>query len=159
MTLPTKSIFALIFMLAAPNMGQAANCVLPGNLANMKQEAEILVNRQRTARGLQAVSTNAKLESVAQSYACDMAVHGYFSHKGRNNSNVMKRVQKAGYSGCQFAENIALGLPDSKSTIDGWMGSSGHKKNILLRKIDEMGMGIAVQDGRMLWVQVLACKR
>ena len=58
-------------------------------------------------------------------------------------------------------ENIAKGLFTPGETVDRWMASSGHRKNILLRRATATGLGVALGPGEeecvdVLWVQLFA---
>ena len=51
------------------------------------------------------------------------------------------------------AENIAWGANSSQSVMDGWMGSPGHKANILNGEYKGVGIGVVKYNGAYYWVQ------
>lgn len=51
------------------------------------------------------------------------------------------------------AENIAWGANSSQSVMDGWMGSPGHKANILNGAYKGVGVGVVKYNGAYYWVQ------
>ncbi len=51
------------------------------------------------------------------------------------------------------AENIAWGANSSQSVMDGWMGSPGHKANILNGEYKGVGVGVVKYNGAYYWVQ------
>ncbi|MCF2870001.1 CAP domain-containing protein [Octadecabacter sp. G9-8] len=99
-----------------------------------------LLNSERAAQGLGALSEDVNLSRAAQAHAQDMVTQGYFSHEGRNGSSFVQRAQAAGYP-CVAAENIANGQLSEAAVMTGWMNSSGHRRNILLPDATEFGIG------------------
>ena len=52
-------------------------------------------------------------------------------------------------------ENIAKGQKTAQSVMNGWMGSSGHRANILNSSYSEIGVGYASDaKGNTFWVQI-----
>lgn len=94
----------------------------------------------RSSAGRPALKRNPALRRAAERHAASMARHGYFSHDGRNGSSPGDRARAAGYKWCSVAENIARGQASPQQAITEWMGSRGHRKNILNAKMTEYGM-------------------
>jgi len=95
------------------------------------------------------------LNDAARFYAEDMAANGCFpeDHSSCDGTSASDRVGSF-YSGAGWAENIALGSPDAWSVIyEGWLYSSGHRRNMLDAGLREFGAGFAAGDGGRLWVQ------
>ncbi|TNF23310.1 MAG: CAP domain-containing protein [Rhodobacteraceae bacterium] len=111
------------------------------------------VNRFRRRQGRQALRWSPVLAAVAQAHAEDMARNGFFSHSGSDGSDVGARVSRAGYRWCAVAENIARGQRSLAAVLEGWKGSSGHRRNMLSRRMSEIG--VARGPGNT-WVMVLA---
>lgn len=99
-----------------------------------------LLSAERGKQGRSAVVENARLSAAAQAHAEDMVRNSYFSHTGLNGSRFSQRARAAGY-GCARAENIAFGQRSEAEVVTEWMGSSGHRRNILLRDAREFGVG------------------
>lgn len=99
-----------------------------------------LINAERVALGLAPVHESARLSRAAQAHAADMVTNGYFSHTGIDGSRFFERAETAGYR-CARAENIAEGQQTDVAVMAAWMGSSGHRRNILLRDVQEFGIG------------------
>jgi uncharacterized protein YkwD len=104
-----------------------------------------LHNRERRERNLRPFCVHPDLQRAARSHSKDMIRRDYFSHdtKGRNES-ACERVRRFGYRYRNCAENIAWGSgqngePDSR--MRAWMGSRGHRTNILNGKLREIGIG------------------
>lgn len=106
-----------------------------------------LINSQRAAYGLPALTLNAQLTAAAQGHAADMACNSFLSHVGSNGSSVKARVSAAGYASSVALENIYAqppqygGTPDS--AVQWWMSDLIHKNTILHDKVIEIGVGYA----------------
>lgn len=149
---------AAAFVFSA-GQAQASNaCQIPGNQQALFQEIDRGLNQIRRQNGLRGLRYNAELSQAATNHACDMAVRGYFSHTGRNGSTVQRRARSAGYRDCLIAENIAHGTPYAapSAVLNGWMNSEGHRFNMMLDRVQDYGIGIAVDHNGPYWVLVLA---
>ena len=162
-TKPTRAllVFALFSALALTQRAAAAqSCAMPANA-----EAQIAVvlaqtNAERAARGIPPLRTSETLMRVAQSYACTMVVTNKLSHRGPDGKLPKARIRSMGCRSSLTAENIAMGFSSGDSTMNLWMSSSGHRRNILLRGVNSVGIGVAApkpgQGGGPRWVQVFA---
>lgn len=99
------------------------------------------LNAQRAANARAALNLDARLATAAQAHADDMAAHGYFSHTGRNGSSFSQRIKAQGYGTCFMAENIAQGQQTEAAVLTTWMGSAGHRANILDARAKSYGLG------------------
>jgi uncharacterized protein YkwD len=88
-----------------------------------------------------------QLGNAARGHSQDMSCKGFFSHTGSDGSSPSGRVSRAGYSWSAVAENIAAGYGDPASVVAGWMGSQGHKDNILSPNYTEIGIGYVYLAG------------
>ncbi|WP_415403735.1 CAP domain-containing protein [Tateyamaria sp. SN3-11] len=111
------------------------------------------VNAERAAQGRSALVYDARLEAAAQAHGADMAARGFFDHTGSDGSDIGARLGRVGYAYCFGAENIAMGQTSLAAVMAAWMGSRGHRKNILHRKAQ--AVGVARVEGNR-WVMVLA---
>jgi len=119
------------------------------------QKILALVNKERTQRGLNTIVLNKDLNSAAFNHSKDMNDNNFFDHKGSDNSDFSTRVRRTGYKGFARAENIASGYRTAQSVHNGWMNSDGHRGNILLPDVTEMGIG----KSGTLWTQVFGRTR
>jgi uncharacterized protein YkwD len=147
---------ALAALLAIGAPAAAVACSMPGNAAALMADAGAAMNAQRKAGGRKQLGRDAKLDEAAQSHACWMAANDTFSHKGAGGSLPKRRIKATGYQTRLTAENIAWGQSSGGEVIAEWMASSGHRKNILLNGVDEYGVGVALMNGRPVWVMVYA---
>ena len=131
-----------------------ARCSVPGNVAEIQAEAIRLTNGERQRRGLRPLAPSPALNSIAQAHSCDMAMNGVRSHTGTGGATFMRRYTSGGGCG-PGGENIAWGQRSVATTITTWMNSRGHRANILNRQATEIGIGVAISDGRPNWVMVV----
>lgn len=144
---------------------------LPAN-AMTTEESEVLdlINRERARHGCGALSVNDSLSAAAERHATAMATKNFFGHKGPNGSTLRSRTSSAGYRGRSLAENIAAGWSSPQQTVEQWMASSGHRKNILTCKYRETGIAMVYEPNdapipgqkshplKYYWVQVFGKK-
>lgn len=144
-----------IFLSAAIGLGcaPALACTAPGNSKAMASEMISWINAQRRAKGLSTLSMDSKLAAAAQGHACDMATRGYFGHQRAGGPDLARRLRSNGYAYRAAAENIAkMGSADVSRAARIWRESPPHWANILNRKVNEIGLGIAVGGDRVYWV-------
>ena len=119
-----------------------------GNVGEVAAATLCLVNAERTSRGLAALKVDRSLERAALGHASDMVEHSYFSHNGRNGSEIADRVRATGYfrsADWIIGENLAWGsgaMGAPSSIVGAWMRSSGHRDNILRAGYREIGLGV-----------------
>jgi uncharacterized protein YkwD len=73
-----------------------------------------------------------------------MLRNGFFSHTGLHGGTPGDRIHKVGVSFMVAGENLAF-APTLDMAHDGLMKSPGHRRNILSRDYDHLGIGI--EDG------------
>lgn len=93
-------------------------------------EMLVLVNVARSQLGASPLQWSNALAAVAEAYAFEMYVDGFFAHDSFRTGNVGDRVQMAGITYRVVGENLAL-APTLASAHDGLMNSPGHRANIL----------------------------
>lgn len=116
-----------------------------------------LTNAERARAGLGAVHVDQRLMNAAHGHSADQAARSSMSHTGADGSNVAGRVGRQGYAFRWVAENVAWGYGDAAAVVAGWMGSSGHRANILSGSATHVGVGLAyAANGTPYWTQVFA---
>ena len=154
-------LIALLCALAAPlaSLSAASACTRPGNASELTTDVTQRVNVERRRAGLGALSHSGALQKAAQSLACDNAAQGQWSHTGRNGSDLSARLRQVGYRFSAANENVGR-FQSSATAVSWWMGSSGHRANILSRNTRDIGVGVALDaGGRAYWVMVSAAGR
>lgn len=103
------------------------------------------------------LAPEARLVRAAQAHATDMARNGFFSHIGSDRSDPVRRVARTGYTWRRVGENIAAGYPSAVETVQAWLASPGHCRNIMEPHFSQAGVGRA-EGGRrgVYWVLVVA---
>lgn len=99
-----------------------------------------LINEQREARGLPALSASERLNNIAQRHTHAMLATGTFSH----GSDFASRFTDGGYDWRAAGENLASGFATPQSVVDAWMASRDHCQNILSPMFRNVGTGLAV---------------
>jgi uncharacterized protein YkwD len=124
--------------------------------------AEMLarVNAVRRRAGLPPVTANPLLDQVSRRHAEDMLARSYSGHRTPEGLGPSERARAAGYrSG--IGENIVEQRFSVEEALDAWLGSPGHRRNLLDPGCREIGLGLAVGAGhdaapggyRVIWVQ------
>ncbi|MGK7917376.1 MAG: CAP domain-containing protein, partial [Prochloraceae cyanobacterium] len=90
-----------------------------------------LINVERTQAGLDSLQIDSQLSQAAQVHTESMANDDFFSHFGVDGSSPFDRIRDTGYQYSVAAENIAAGYQTPEAVVEAWMGSAGHRANIL----------------------------
>lgn len=131
---------------ACPNPSLAP---APESLGAVAEATLCLLNGERADHGLAPLAVNEQLGTAASAFAQDLVAGSYFSHTGRDGSDVLDRIERAGYieddRGWRVGENLAWGtgaLATPSSIMQAWMNSPGHRENILNPSYREIGIGV-----------------
>ncbi len=107
-----------------------------------------LLNAERRRKGLRPVRSNARLRVAALRHSRDMAARRYLEHVSPEGTDHAVRIARAGYPLTERSvsgENLAAGEREAAAPaviVEGWMGSPGHRRNILRPEFREIGIGI-----------------
>ena len=116
-----------------------------------------LTNVERSRAGVSPLRVEGRLMKAAQLQAEQMASLGRMDHVLSDGPypGPQDRLAAAGYRWRAYAENIAYGQRDPEDVTGSWMGSKGHRTNMLSGSYTEIGTGYAVDNrGRSYYVQV-----
>ena len=117
---------------------------------------------KETFEAAASLSWKAELGKTALAHSKDMAEKDYFSHQGRDGSQVSDRASRAGYRWQRIGENIAAGQGSAAQVMAGWLASPGHCKNIMNPDFTEMGAAYATNPestATSYWTQVFGTPR
>ncbi len=132
------------------------------NIASFERTAFDLLNQKRAENGEKPLVWNELLAAVARIHSRDMADNKYFSHRGLDDSKVGDRAERGGLKWKAIGENIAYnrGYKDPiEKAVELWMGSTGHRQNLMDDHWKESAVGIAVAaDGSFYFTQVFLLK-
>ena len=116
-----------------------------------------LTNVERSRAGISPLRSEPRLMRAAQLQAEQMASFGRMDHVLNDGQYPapQDRLAAVGYRWRAFAENIAYGQRGPEDVTESWMGSAGHRANMLNGTYTELGTGYAVDTrGRSYFVQV-----
>lgn len=140
-------IVAIVLSIVSPTNAKVIGSRDVLSYATSMSSSELLTatNQERTSRGKTALKINSKLASAAQAKANDMVSKDYWSHDPPGcpapDTCWYKFVVSAGYNYSALAENLAYGFANGSDTVDGWMGSTTHRTNMLNSTYTEVGFG------------------
>lgn len=122
-----------------------ASAVLAAPLSAQTLQEQVLerINVERWNNGqLPPLKGQANLDTAANGHSQAMGVRNFFMHCDPDTlSSPGDRMVAAGYSGNGWGENIAAGYSSAAQVVAGWMGSAGHRANILSTAYREVGTG------------------
>lgn len=101
------------------------------------------INEIRKEHKLAPVAANLMLARAAMGHATDMARNDLFGHRGSNGSRLEDRLDRVKFKYKLAAENVAAGLDSPEATVDSWMDSTGHRRNLLNPNMCRVGVGYA----------------
>ena len=113
-----------------------------------------MISDFRKQHGEGRVTLDSTLTRIAHDQAAAMAAKDKLDHDVLGQFN--KRVSPAGAG--RAAENIAYGYDSFPKTLDQWINSSGHRRNLLLRNASRVGVASVKSSttGRTYWAMVIA---
>jgi hypothetical protein len=113
-----------------------------------------LISNYRVSQRLGRVTADATLNRIAQEQATAMAARDVLEHDVIGSFNSRMASSRSG----RAAENIAYGHDSFTKTLDQWIRSSGHRKNLLMPDASRVGVASAKSSktGRTYWAMVIA---
>ena len=172
------------FFKSAKDLTQASDSSQPDiDLGELEVLVHRLINQERVKRGLGALQRDEEIVKIARNHSLDMGTANYFSHVNPSGQNATDRGASSGYDCIKdygsyytfgLAENIHQGWLYSSITningvdfynwfsqqeiavraVNGWMGSQGHRENILKDTYDRTGIGIGItSEGKVFITQ------
>jgi uncharacterized protein YkwD len=93
----------------------------------------------RAANGLPRLSADPQLERAALQQASYMARAGRMTHRTGFGKDFSSRMRANGVAGAS-AENVAVGRFESSELLARWMGSAGHRRNMLDPRFTRFGL-------------------
>ena len=113
-----------------------------------------LISEFRLKHGEKRVTLDSTLTRIAHDQAQAMATKDQLDHDVLGGFTT--RVGPAGAG--RAAENIAYGYDSFPKTLDQWINSSGHRKNLLLPGATRVGVASvkSAKTSRMYWAMVIA---
>lgn len=116
----------------------------PANTSGVSQDEQTilnLVNKARSDAGAGPLSFDTTLLKVARLKAKDMVDNNYFSHQSPTYGSPFDMMKQFGVTFKSAGENIA-GNATAEGAFRAWMGSPGHKQNIMNSGFNFTGIGV-----------------
>lgn len=118
--------------------------------SSFEERVILLINVERSIAGVAPLTLDIQLQAAARWMSDDMADQDTIpeNHIGSDGSTPRDRMLREGYvpSFLGGPENIAGGFTTPDSVVAAWMGSQGHKDNILNPIFEHLGVGYTYQD-------------
>ncbi len=126
-----------------------------------EQKVVELTNQARAAYDLPPLKRVEELDLAARYHSADLGLDDYFDHDSYDrvgadlNFVCLWWVRINNFYTSVQAENIAAGYMSPEDVVQAWMGSPGHRQNILSTYNDEIGVGYFDGDGsyNRYWTQ------
>ena len=165
---------ALIAMLATPAIAEwRLPCILSGcsitfvspeyaarPVQPLNPEAALAaVNAFRTKNGRGTVILDTRLSKAAAMQSETQAMRSRIGHDGPGGSRPKDRAARAGYRAKIASENAAAGQKSFSDVMQSWVGSAGHRENLLRPEVTAIGVAMAKNSsGRPYWTLVLGAE-
>lgn len=140
-----------------PSTPSQGYTVTPANADIAAQQVLELVNKERSANGLKELTLDPTLTKAANIRAKEIVT--LFDHTRPNNKSYSTVLDEVGYAWLSSGENIAAGASDSDFVMGLWMGSTGHRRNILGAGYSRLGVGyvyVPNSEYGYYWVQLFS---
>jgi len=109
-------------------------------LAKIRQEMLVLVNKEREKMWLDFLIQNSLLDKSAQLHADYMNTTDDFNHVTKDWISPVTRIENVWYKWIYLWENIAWNQRSVPEVVEWRMNSQGHKENILSKNFKEIGI-------------------
>jgi len=117
------------------------------------------VNAFRTKNGRGTLVLDARLTKAATMQSETQAKRSWIGHDGPGGSRPKDRAARAGYRAKIASENAAAGQKSFSDAMQSWMGSTGHRENLLRPQVTAIGVAMAKDSsGRPYWTLVLGAE-
>jgi hypothetical protein len=161
MLVTTASVSAVIGLGSASAGGAVGTCIPATDWGTLDRPlaAQVLqlVNADRKAKGLEALSVSATLTASAEWKSMHMAKYGYLAHDDPAppvSRTELQRLAACGYDSPDSAENLAFGSRDAASVMKAWLGNAVHRVEIESPRWNLIGIGVAANaSGVLYWTQ------
>jgi uncharacterized protein YkwD len=129
--------------LACANAGAHPGAV---SVSAYARAVECLVNEQRAAARVRALSHDRRLARAARRFSGAMVRERFFAHVSPEGSTLRRRARAAGYTGRMLGETIGWGAGDLATPgaiVAAWMASPPHHAVLLGARFRRIGLGVA----------------
>ncbi len=113
----------------------------PERIEAYVKEVAALVNKERAAVGLPALTMTTELNAAAQVRAVEISGQEDIEHERPDGSSCFTVLDEKNIFYYYAGENIAGGYKTPEAVVEGWMNSEGHRANILDPYYNKIGIG------------------
>jgi hypothetical protein len=146
-------VAVLLPLLAAPALAQPVTPPAPVVQTPAPAGPAEMITRFRQQHGQGKVTLDPVLTKIAHDQASAMASQSKLDHDVLGSFSRRMAPANAGTA----AENIAYGYDSFPKTLDQWINSPSHRKNLLLRDASRIGVAsVRGADKRTYWAMVIA---
>jgi len=142
--------------------GLVQKCAPPSVSApiDISYQCTDMVNAARVNAGLAPVTVVGSINTAAEGHSTYQAKKQKMTHTGSNGSAAGQRISAQGFAWSAWAENVAAGQSDCATVVGAWMGSEGHRANILNPAMTSIGIGaVTGTNGVIYWTMDFAAGR
>ncbi|WP_340085251.1 CAP domain-containing protein [Siminovitchia sp. FSL H7-0308] len=101
-----------------------------------------ITNIFRKRFGLDTLTWDEEISSVAYGHSKDMNLNDYFDHESPKYGDLEKRLNEGKVEFQSAAENIAADYIDGPAAFEGWLNSENHRKPLLDKDVKHIGVGV-----------------
>ncbi len=114
------------------------------NPAEAEQAMLDMINQARAKLELPGLTRDEKLSRLAREHAMQLLFERHATHRSATTGALTDRLRKAGLSFTRALENVSLS-PSPEAAHERFMGSPGHRVNVLDPDVTQVGIGIAME--------------
>lgn len=149
-----SAITAIMCMASA--MPCSVSAVEEEDLSVYAEQVWEIVNEERAKAGVSPLAFSAELNEVAELRAEELKE--LYSHTRPDGSECSTALTERNITFDWRGENITtfmnMGSDISGIAMDNWLNSEGHRRNILKKEYNNIGVGVSYKDGYYYLVQV-----
>lgn len=145
---PTQTPAATLAPTKAPSMDDDYTT---DSIEAQEQKMLQLLNSERAAAGLSALTLDSTLTQLARLKSTDMRDNGYFAHESPTYGRVSDMLTSFGYTYTAAGENIAHHATVDRAHV-AFMSSEGHRRNILSSAWTKVGIGVCYDANGYVYV-------
>jgi len=138
--------------ISSPSVTEQTMTLSASELSDYANQVAVLVNKERSQRGLAPLRVLPKLQSAAQVRAQEITQ--LFDHQRPNGKKCFSVIEEFGLDYYYIGENIAAGQATPEKVMNSWMNSDGHRSNILDPDFMYIGVGVTQQGNTIYWSQI-----
>jgi len=155
-------------------------------VADLERRVHDRINKERREHKLAPLAEDDQLSRIARAHSQDMARRQFFDHVNPEGLDPTARGKRAGYECRKVRDNVIReGLGENlyqgslysririedgrrsydwnspeeiaKESVEGWMKSPGHRRNILQPEYSLTGLGIAIASDDRVYITQMFC--